>query len=84
MYLMGLPIWLKLIIAVVVDVLDLFIGVIPGIGSIFDLVATFIAVMLAGPAGFIAAIELFTPGVMDAFFPTVTASVLAGTLVMGG
>lgn len=69
-----IPLWLKFLIAIVWDILDLTIGRIPIFGSFFDFVGGILAIVLWGNAGIFAFWELidFTEQ-LDAFVPTLTA-----------
>jgi len=63
----------KLIIAVVLDVVDFTLGRILGAGTVLDIVFAIIAVFLWGPAGLIAFWEVADPSEqIDGFVPTMT------------
>jgi hypothetical protein len=68
----------KLIVAVLIDVADFFIGRIPGFGTLFDLAATALAVAMFGWKGFAYAWEVLdVTDQVDGFVPTLTLLALA-------
>lgn len=69
----------KMGISIAFDALDLAVGgtvgVIPGVGELFDLAGTALGVWLWGPAGLSQAWEIVAPGpanTADGFIPTLT------------
>ncbi len=72
------PNMVKLIFAVVLDVLDFTIGRIPGFELVFDAILGGIAVALWGLPGLFAFWELADPtGQIDGFVPTMTMIALS-------
>ena len=68
----------KLIIAIVIDIIDFTVGRILGTGMVLDLVIAIIAVVLWGPAGLVALWELADPSEqIDGFVPTMTLIALS-------
>ena len=63
----------KLTACIVIDVLDCFIGRIPGFELIWDAVSMYIVVKLWGPVGYMYGYELLDiTGQIDGFIPTAT------------
>jgi len=74
----SLPAGGKFLVSVLVDAFDFAVGRIPGFGTLWDLVQTYLAYRLWGPAGLAAIWELVdVTEQVDGFVPTVT---LAGVL----
>lgn len=74
----GLPSGGKFFISILIDGFDFFLGRIPGLGTIWDLVQTYVAYCLWGPAGLAAIWEMVDlTDQIDGFVPSVT---LAGLL----
>ena len=70
---MDIPLWLKFLIAVIWDILDLTIGRVPIFGSFFDFFGGILAIILWGYEGIIAFWELMdVTDQIDALFPTTT------------
>lgn len=69
---------IKLGIAVAIDLLDFFIGRVPGFGTLFDVVATGVAVAMFGWKGLSYAWEVLdVTDQVDGFVPTLTLIALA-------
>ncbi len=65
-------IW-RFAVAIVGDLLDFFIGRIPGFGIVFDLGLTAVGLLLWGPVGLIQGVELFDLSEqIDGFLPALT------------
>lgn len=75
----GLPLWIKFIIAIVYDVVDLLS--LPGLGELYDVVGIPLGYALWGPLGLANAWEVLDPlDAADRFIPTMTIiGVLAST-----
>ena len=70
--------WMKLAIAILLDILDFTVGRIPGYELFFDAVLGIFAVLLWGWPGIIAFWELADPtGQIDGFVPTMTLIALS-------
>ena len=68
----------KLVLAIILDILDFFIGRIPGFEFVFDAVLGVAAVLLWGWPGLLAFWELADPtGQADGFVPTLTLIALS-------
>jgi hypothetical protein len=64
---------LNFVIAIIWDILDFTIFRVPGFGTLADIISIPLALVLWGPAGVIAAWELFDPtDQFDAEVPTLT------------
>ncbi len=64
---------IKFIIAIIWDVLDFTIGRIPAFGTLFDIIGTFLALVLWGSAGVMALWEVVDiTDQVDAEIPTLT------------
>ena len=69
-----IPLPIAIIISIVWDFLDFTIGRIPGFGTLFDIIGTFLAVMLYGASGTLALWEIIdVTDQFDAEIPTLTA-----------
>lgn len=69
----GIPLFLKFIIAIIWDFLDFTIGRIPGFGTLWDFAGIVLAFLLWGAPGLIAFWEVFDPtDQLDAEIPTIT------------
>lgn len=78
----GIPPGIKLIISIIWDLLDFFIGRIIGFGTLFDIVGTLLAFKLWGVWGLGAIWEVFEPtDQIDGFVPSLT---IIGLLSMAG
>lgn len=78
----GLPYSIKMIISIIWDILDFFIGRIPGFGTLWDFAGTLLALLLWGGPGLLALWEVFeVTDQLDAEIPTLT---LIGLLSYSG
>ena len=82
----ALPLSFKFIIAILWDIFDFTIGRIPGLGSLLDIIGMVIALMLWGPLGILALLELVdVTDQLDAEIPSVTLigiiSVMSGRAI---
>lgn len=69
-----IPLPIAIIISLIWDFLDFTIGRIPAFGTLFDIVGTFLAIMLYGSMGTIALWEILDiTDQLDAEIPTLTA-----------
>lgn len=70
--------WIKLIVAIILDILDFTMGRIPGLGVPYDMGLTLIAYLMFGPKGLVQIWEVvdFSEQV-DGFVPTLTLIALA-------
>lgn len=69
---------IKLVIAIIIDIADFFIGRVPGFGTGFDVVATAIAFAMFGWKGLAYAWEVIDlTDQVDGFVPTLTLIALA-------
>lgn len=72
----ALPVWLKFIIAIIYDVVDLVS--IPGLGTLYDIIGVPLGFALWGPVGLANAWEIVDPAdAMDRFVPTMTMAGIA-------
>lgn len=68
-----IPIWIKLFISLIWDLLDFTIGRIPAFGTLFDIGGTLLAILLYGGIGTVAIWEVFDiTDQLDAEIPTLT------------
>ena len=75
---------LKIIISLILDVIDFFIGRIPVFGTVFDFFLSFIGVMMWGPIGLLSFWEVFDfTDQLDGFIPTLTISGIVSSGVLG-
>jgi len=71
---MSMPFQVKIIIAIIWDILDFTLFRIPGLGTITDMISIPVAVLLWGPMGLISFWEVFDiTDQLDAEVPTMTA-----------
>lgn len=70
--------YLKLVVAIILDLADAFIGRLIGFGTVFDLALTVVAFLMFGPKGLLQLWELVEPtDQIDGFVPTLTLLALA-------